>query len=144
GERHAVMRGKEVDGARPLTRKHIRRARQSCRQRRYHAMVAAPEPADVIAIAVVPLEEFWREAPELVSARANVPWFGDQHPAADFGISNHCLEHRRVRVKAEPRTPQYGRKIEAKAVDARIADKCPQRLQYQPLRCRMLAIERVA
>ena len=56
----------------------IGRSGQPRRELRTLAGIAAPEPPDAVAESVVPLGETGRMMAELVAARADVPWLGDQ------------------------------------------------------------------
>ena len=57
---------------------HVARAGDPGRDLAAQSGVAAPEAAGRVAKAVVPFGERRAEAAELVAARADVPWLGDQ------------------------------------------------------------------
>src|SRR5208337_4549734 len=80
-EREAVVAGDEVDaggwGA-PGLLVEVARAGQAGGELGDRTAVALPEPPHVVAVLAVPLGPEHREVAHLVSARAHIPWLGDQ------------------------------------------------------------------
>ena len=146
-EREPVMGGEEADASRCVAAaaaKDVGRAGKTRRERARHPGIAAPEAAYVVAVAVIPFEEPAGEVAELVSAGTDVPRFGDQDPAADFGIVEHCPEQRGIGIEAVDAPAEHRCKIEAEPVDAGMAHEGAQRVEHQRDHRRMGAVERVA
>src|SRR4028119_204161 len=94
-------------------------------------MVAAPEAARVVAKSVVPLAPAAREITQLVAARRDVPWLGDELQLAELRVLVDSGDQRSLGVEAVCSTPQAGRKIEAEAVHSRLADPGAERVGGQ-------------
>ena len=109
-----------------------------------HAGIAAPEAADVVAKAVVPLQEGLAEIAELVAAGTDVPRFGDQHAVAKQRVGAHCRKQRRVSGEALLAAAEHGGKVEAEAVDAGLRHEVPKRVEDHLHHHRVLRGQRVA
>src|SRR5262249_9481348 len=103
GEREAVMRGGVVDRGPGTPRapvEQIARARDARRHVAALARIAAPEPADAVAEAVVPLGKAGRMMAELIAARPDVPRLGDQLDARQDRILPQRIEEAGARIEA--------------------------------------------
>ena len=88
--------------------------------------VAAPEAADVVAVAVVPFEPGRGEVAELVAAGADVPGLGDQDAVGEQRVGGDGAEGFGVRVEALRGAAEDRGEVEAEAVDAGLADEVAQ------------------
>ncbi len=102
-KREAVVGGDEVDrGVGPSIARAVEvgRTGQAGRQLRQRAVRAAPEIADGVPVAAVPLAPQGREAAHVVAVRlADVPWFGDELDPRDHRILSDEVEERRQAVE---------------------------------------------
>ena len=137
------MGGQEVDGAGAAGAlgppKTSEEPASRVARRADHAGVAAPEAADVVAEAVVPLQEGLSEIAELVAAGADVPGLGDQHPVAEQRVGAQRRKQRRLRVEARLVAAEHGGEVEAEAVDAGLRHEVPQRVEDHLDHHRMLS-----
>ena len=81
GQGEAIVRRGIVDRcprAPSVMRKQIGGPRKPGREIRTLACIAAPEPPDAVTESIIPFGEAGRMIAQLVAARADVPWFGDQ------------------------------------------------------------------
>src|SRR5690606_19269096 len=93
--------------------------------------VAAPEPADVVAGAVVPLQEGRGEVAELVTAGTDVPRFGNQDKVGKNGVLDDCPQCFALGGKSVRATSQNGGEVEAEAVDAGVDHEMAQAVDDQ-------------
>ena len=74
--------------------------------RRPLARIAAPEPRDTVAEPVVPLRETRRVIAELVTARTDIPGFGDQLHAGQQRILTQGVEETGAGIEAVDSRPR--------------------------------------
>ncbi len=115
-------------------------------QCRDHPRVALPEPADVVAIAAVPVRppSPAREAADLIQA-GGVPRLGDQLGVRQKGVFRDRLDRRRLDQDiALTVSPQDRCEVESEAVDARLGHGVAEAREDQPADDRMVAVDGVA
>lgn len=133
-EREAVVRGDEVDrGVRAAAAPGVQVARsgEAVAQVADIVLGTAPEVADGVAVAVVPLRPQRREGADLVAARSHVPGLGDQLDPAQHRVLGDHREERGEHVDVVHGAGQCGRQIEAEAVHAHLGDPVAQRIGDQ-------------
>ena len=107
--------------------------------------VAAPEVADVVAEAVVPLAPALAEGPDLVAVRPDVPRLGDHLDPAEHGVlAERLLEGVLLVDVVALVAQQRGDQVEAEAVDAHLGDPVAQRVQDEPQHAGLGGVDRVA
>src|SRR5581483_9213680 len=116
-EGESVVTGHEIDAALgPLSGPAIDvgAAADAARDRTDHAVVAAPEAADIVPIAAVPLRPLGlKKAAHLIGA-CYAPRFGDQLGPSQNGIFRDALDQRRIAQKiAIAVATEYRREVEA-------------------------------
>ena len=79
--------------------------------------IAAPEAADTVAEAIVPLGKSGRMMAQLIAAGADVPRLGDQLHARESGILAERIEEAATRVETVGLAAERHAKIEAKSID---------------------------
>ena len=93
------------------------------------ALVALPEPADGVAVTVVPLRPARGKTTQAVAALAHVPGLGDQLDPGQHRVLAHGVEKARVIVEtAVFLARQRGREIETEAVHVHVLDPVAQRV----------------
>ena len=147
-ERVAVVRRDEVDAVvRPAAAGlvEVAGAGEARGHRAGHAVVAAPEAADVVAVVAVPL------GPALVGERADlvgaggVPRFGDDLRVGEHRVFGDQLDQRRVRHElAVPVAAEDRRQVEAEAVDVVVVHPVAQAVEDHLADDRVVAVHRVA
>ena len=106
--------------------------------------LAAPEVADRVAVAAVPLRPQRREVADLVAALADVPRLGDQLDLRHDGILLDEVEERRQPVDGEQLAGKRRGEIEAEAVDVHLGDPVAQAVHDQLQHVRVAHVEAVA
>src|SRR4051794_23318839 len=96
----------------------VGRARETRGELARLAVIAAPELAHRIAIAVVPLAPSCRESAQAVSAGTHVPRLGDELQVAQCGILRDGLQQWCGCVEPSFAPGQCRGEVEAKAIDA--------------------------
>ena len=79
----------------------------------------------------------------MVSARPDIPRFGNHHPVSQPRLSRKLGKDRRGGIKAGAARDDRS-KIEAKPVDPAVAHEMAERVDHQPPHCRIGEIERIA
>ena len=141
------MGSDEIDAAGRLLAIHaedVGGAGKPRRQRAERGLVAAPEAAHVVAVAIVPLQERLGEIAELIAVRTDVPGLGDQHAIGKHRIGQHlprspASAREAVLVAAEDRA-----EIEAEAVDPGLQHEVAHGVEDHAGDRRAVAGERVA
>ena len=87
--------------------------------------------------------EFLAELAERIATRTRIPGLCHKDALAQHGVGLDLLQHFRIRVEARIAT-QDRRQIEAETGHAHFLDPVAQRVDHQPLRCRMIAAQRIA
>src|ERR1043166_6120965 len=131
GEGETVVGGDVVDRLpRPprLAVENIARAREARRKILALPGVAAPELADAVAEAVVPLRESRRVVAELIPARAEVPRLGDELDAGEDRILPQRVEEAGAGIEAVGLAPQGDAEVETEPVDVERGHPVAQRI----------------
>ncbi len=147
GEGETVVHGRVIDaGARAaaVVMEKVLRGRHAAGDVADEVAGARPVAAQRAAVAIVPLRPGGRKMSDLVAARAEIPWLGDQLDAGKDRILPERREERRVRGETLRSTAERGGKIEAEAVDVARLDPVAQRVHGQLQHARMRKVERVA
>ncbi len=121
GEREAVVRADEVHRARrrsPARGEHVRGAREPRGELSRHPLVAAPEAAHRVAVAVVPFAPAGGEGAEAMAAGPQVPRLRDELEVAQVRVLGDGLQQGCGRVEAVRAARERGGEVEAEAVDA--------------------------
>src|SRR5690606_8555600 len=132
-ERKAVMAGDKIDagpGATSIVLEDITGAVQTLGEIRQHAAVTAPETANRVPVAVVPLTPAHRKATQLIAAGSDVPRLRDQLDAGHGGILVQRIEEAAAPIKAIGLPAQHRREIEAEAVHLHRAAPVAQTIQH--------------
>ncbi|PAV92438.1 hypothetical protein WR25_05777 [Diploscapter pachys] len=140
GEREAIVRREEVNRARVARTEEIRRSCDAGGQLAC-AAVAAPEAADVVAVAVVPLQPVVGEVAELIAAGADVPRLGDHDAAGEQRVGGDLYKDRRMGIEARA-AGEDRREVETEAVDPAPGEMA-QAVEDQRANLGSAAIERV-
>ena len=106
--------------------------------------LAAPEVADRVAVAAVPLRPQRREVADLVAALADVPRLGDQLHLRDDRVLLDEVEERRQPVDLVQLAGERRRQVEAEAVDVHLGDPVAQAVHDQLQHVRVAHVEAVA
>src|SRR6202050_4742182 len=96
-ERETVVRGQKVDasgGLSAVMAKYIARPGDSFGEFPDPAVIAPPEAARRVAVAIVPLRPPRREVAELIAAPADIPRLGDQLDVRERRLGAHRLAGR--------------------------------------------------
>jgi hypothetical protein len=124
-EAEAVVARNEVDaGIRPAPAVLVKvaAAGDAGGKLRRRGVLALPKPAHRVAVAPVPFGPAHREVPDLVTAGADVPGFGDQLHLRDHRILMDDVEERAELVYVVKLTGQRRREIEAEPVHVHLFD----------------------
>jgi hypothetical protein len=146
-QREAVVGGHEVDRRRRppgVGLVEVRAAGEPVAELGQRRRLAAPEVADGVAVATVPLRPQRREVPHLVPALADVPGLGDQLDLRHDGVLLHEVEERRQAVDGEQLARQRRREVEAEAVDVHLRHPVAQAVHDQLQDVRVAHVEAVA
>ena len=120
--------GREEVHASGARAEHIGGSRYPRRKRgTSNLAVAAPEPPDIVAEAVVPFEPAGRKLTEAIAARTDIPGLGNHYSVAQPGIGLDLGKNRGIGPELRP-ARKHGCKIKAKAVDSAPANEVSQRL----------------
>ena len=103
--------------------------------------ITPPEAADIVAVAIIPLQPVGRKFPELIAAGANIPGLGNHDAIAQKRILRDRRENGRLWIESGV-SRQHGREIETESVDA-ATRKVAQGLQDQGMNSRVGCIQRV-
>ena len=147
GEREAVVGGDEVDaGVGPPTAGlvQVRGAGDPRSELAEAAGPAAPDVADVVAVATVPLRPRRREVPDLVAALPHVPRLGDQLDLVDHRVLLDEVEERREPVDVVQFAGERGREVEPEPVDVHLLDPVPEAVHDQLEHVGMAHVQAVA
>ena len=108
-------------------------------------MVAPPETADVVAVAVVPLRPATAGKPAYLVRAARVPSLGDDLRVAQERILGDALDDRRVLEKVARLVPPQDRaEVEAEAVDVHLHDPIMEAVADEGTHDGMVAVEGIA
>ena len=132
--REAVVGGDEVDArdrAAAVVLVEVGRAGDARGELAERGRLAAPEVADDVAVAAVPLGPQRREAADLVTAVAEVPRLGDQLHLGDHRVLLHEVEERAQPVDLVELAGQGGGEVEPEAVDVHVEHPVAQRVHDQ-------------
>ena len=139
GQGEAVVGCDEVDAARGRAAvEHVLRPGKAPRQHAEGKAVAAPEAAQVVAEAVVPLAPMGWKAAELIAARADVPRLGDEFQAAQLRVLIDRGEDGRMRIETVRSPRQCGGQVKAETRDPAKPAPGPQGVHRQAQRGRLL------
>ena len=146
-QREAVVGGDEVDRRRRppgVGLVQVGAAGEAVAELGQRRRLAAPEVADRVAVAAVPLRPQRREVADLVAALADVPRLGDQLDLRDDGVLLDEVEERRQPVDGEQLAGQRRREVEAEAVDVHLGHPVAQAVHDQLQHVRVAHVEAVA
>ena len=104
----------------------------------------APEVAQRVAVAVVPLHPRRRERPHLVAVHRRVPRLGDQLHVPQHRVLVDRGEERAVHVDVVPGAGQRRGEVEAEPVDVHLGDPVAQRVHDEPQRAEVGGVDGVA
>ena len=145
-QRKAVMRGDKVN-ARPRTAPalivKVAGTKQACGKVGGN-VVAFPVFAHRIAVFIVPLRPARREAADLITAGADIPWFADQLHFRKHRVLRYRVEEAAALVEAFRLAAKNGAEIETETVDMHRLRPVAQRIHYHLQYTRMRGIHSVA
>src|ERR1700722_15094627 len=141
------MRGDEVDG-RPrtpaLAREYVSRTGEPCSYCRTMPGITAPEASHAVTEAIIPFGKPGRMIAELIAARSDIPWLGDQFHACQRRILPHRVEEAGAGIEAAWLAPQCRTEGEEKAIDMGRVHPVAQRMHHHLQHARMRQVQRVA
>ncbi len=146
-EGEAVVGGDEVDagvGAPAAVLVEIAGAGEAVAQLGGDALGAAPEAADGVAVAAVPLRPEDGEVAHLVAALAQVPRLGDEPDAGEDGILVDDVEERGELVDVVQLARERRGEIEAEAVDVHLDRPVAEAVHDELERLGVAHVQRVA
>src|SRR5690606_37342951 len=129
-----VVAGDEVDGGGrtpAVVLVQVAGAGQPGGELRQRGRLAAPQVADRVAVAAVPLGPPGREVAHLVAAGTDVPRLGDQLDLGEHRVLLHQVEERAQPVHFVQFAGQCGGEVEAEAVHVHLGDPVAQRIHDQ-------------
>jgi hypothetical protein len=106
--------------------------------------VPAPELADDVAVAAVPLGPLPGERAHLVTPRPHVPRLGDELDAGEDGVLLDHLEERRQHVHVEELAGEGAGEVEPEAVHPHLGHPVPERVHDHLEDVRVAGVEGVA
>ena len=142
----AVVRRDEVDtciGTAAAVFVQVVAAGEPCGELRHRAGVAAPEPADGIAILPVPLGPQHRKIADLITPLPEIPGLRNQLHLRQHGILMDDVEKRPQSVHVEQFPGEGARQVESKPVDVHLDHPVPQAVHDQLQHLRALHVQRV-
>ena len=146
GQRHAVVRGDEIDARRRVATavaKQIARAGKPRGQRAGSVRIAAPETTLIVAKAIVPFGPARRESADEMPLA--VPGLGDQLALRQYRIAAHFGQPGKIAVEMPVRIAgNRAGQIEAKAIDADFIGPEAQRIGDQAANLGAVRSKRVA
>jgi hypothetical protein len=143
----AVVGGDEVDRrarAAAVRLVQVARAGEAVGELRQGLVDPAPEVADRVAVAAVPLRPQRREVADLVAALADVPRLRDQLRLADHRVLLDHLEEGRQPVDVVQLAGERRREVEPEPVDVHLLDPVAQRVHDQLQHVGLAHVHRVA
>src|SRR5262245_14259908 len=146
-ERKTVVRRHKIDARirQPaVVAVEIARSGQTKAERADLPAVALPETSRGIAIGRVPFRPQHGKVADLVAARAEIPWLGNELHSRNNRVLLDDVEERAKTVDVVELTRQSGGQIEAKPVDVHLGDPITQAVHDQLQNPRMSHVERIA
>ena len=121
-KREAIMGDDEIDalGWRRGAREYVARTCHASGDLAAQPGVAAPEAARGVAETVVPFGECGAKLAEAITARADVPGFGDEARLGEDGIGGERLKERRLWIKTGVAATERSGEVEAKSVETAV------------------------
>ncbi len=143
----SIMRRHQIDAGRrspAVVFEQVGRASEARGKLRQLPAIATPQRAHRVAEAVVPLGPARRKLAQLVAARADVPWLGNQLHLAQDRVLAYCIEEAARGVEAMPFAAEDGCQVEAEPIHPHLGHPVAQGVHDHAQRTGIGQIERVA
>src|SRR5690242_3014606 len=115
-----------------------------CNQLGDLCLVALPEPPDTITVLAIPLSPQYREVANLVAARPNIPWLGDQLNLRQHRILVNNIEERREPILVVQTARECRGEVKAKPIGMHVQHPVAQAVHDQLQGARVQHVQAVA